>query len=167
MKESIGSTASLNIVFVFIAIIFAFLAASLSYYKAFKVNNIISNSILKYEGYNALSSNEIDSKLNSIGYQRYNVNCPLTKEFNGVENDLVSDGENGICVYLYSAADINNTTDNSDRYYQYNIITYMTINLPVVGELIKIPVKTTTDEIYGCYANNDSYTINGTKINCN
>ena len=43
----------------------------------------------------------------------------------------------------------------------------MTINLPVVGELIKIPVKTTTDEIYGCYANNDSYTINGTKINCN
>ena len=59
MKESIGGTASLNIALAFISIVFAFLAAALSYYKAFKVNNIISNAIEKYEGFNELSINEM------------------------------------------------------------------------------------------------------------
>ena len=161
MKESIGSTASLNIVFVFIAIIFAFLAASLSYYKAFKVNNIISNSILKYEGYNNLSINEIDTRLNSIGYQRYDVNCGDFKNFNGQEFTSINNGQDGICVYM----------NVNGKYYQYGITTYMTINLPVVGELIKIPINTTSNEIYGCFGNNGDITVNlkGQEftINCN
>ena len=45
MKTSIGSTISMNIVFTFIVIIFAFVMAALSYYKAYKVNNIIADSI--------------------------------------------------------------------------------------------------------------------------
>lgn len=161
MKESIGSTASLNIVFVFIAIIFAFLAASLSYYKAFKVNNIISNSILKYEGYNNLSINEINTRLNSIGYQRYDANCGDTKNFNGQEFTSINNGQDGICVYM----------NVNGKYYQYGITTYMTINLPVIGELIKIPINTTSNEIYGCFGNNGSTTVNLNNqeftINCN
>lgn len=148
MKESIGSTASFNIVIAFIAIVFAFLAASLSYYKAYKVNNVITNSILKYEGFNDLSKSEINAKLAGIGYQRYGTNCGDTKSFNGVDFSKVDDGD-GFCIYFN-----NNSTSHS---YQYGIVTYMTINIPIIGEFLKIPVNTVSKEIYGCYGNNSSY----------
>ena len=68
MKESISYTFLLNIVIVFVFTCFAIVMGVLSYYKAFKVNNIITNSIEKYEGFNNLSRNDINLKLNSIGY---------------------------------------------------------------------------------------------------
>lgn len=149
MKESIGGTASLNIALAFISIVFAFLAAALSYYKAFKVNNIITNSIEKYEGYNSLSIKEINEKLSSIGYQKYNVDCSENKIFNGKEYSLITDDNlvnssvvSGICVYF------SGVTDDS---YQYGVTTYMTINLPIVSEFIKIPINTVTSETYKCF----------------
>ena len=159
MKESIGGTASLNIALTFIAIVFAFLAASLSYYKAFKVNNIITNSIEKYEGFNDLSINEINIQLNSIGYQRYSSNCSNTRNFKGNKFNLVNDNIDGVCIYFYN--------DDSSKMYQYGITTYMTINLPIVSEFIKIPINTVTNMIYGCYGNNDSYIANEVEIKCN
>ena len=167
MKESIGSTASLNIMLAFIAIVFAFLAATLSYYKAYKVNNVIANAIEKYEGYNNLSEGEIASKLTSIGYQQFQpsqTNCPKTKKFDKHEYNLVS-RNNGICVYVrYKKSDANVNT------YQYGVVSYMTISLPIISNFIKIPVKTTTNELYGCYGDNTKFTINvdgGRKdVNC-
>ena len=156
MKESIGGTASLNIALAFISIVFAFLAATLSYYKAFKINNIITNSIEKYEGYNSLSIKEINEQLTSIGYQRYDGSCAKEKKFNGKEYVLVKDsdipnscGVSGICVYFYN--------DGSSKMYQYGITTYMTINIPIVSEFVKIPINTVTKEIYGCYGKNTEY----------
>ena len=147
MKESIGSTASLNIALAFIAIVFAFLAATLSYYKAFKVNNIITNAIEKYEGYNYLSIGEINDKLASLGYQRFNINCDDIKIFNNDAFDLITNNNiTGICVYMYS--------DDVNHYDQYGITTYMTINLPIVSQFFRIPINTTTNQIYTCYGNN-------------
>ena len=156
MKESIGSTASLNIVLAFIAIVFAFLAATLSYYKAFKVNNIIVNSIEKYEGLNDLAKEEINNRLDSIGYQRYDGSCKSKKEFDDtVYNRVYND--NGLCIYMA----------NIGKSYQYAITSYMTINLPIFSEFIKIPVNTFTDEIYGCYGNIEEFTsYNGSRISC-
>lgn len=160
MKESIGSTASLNIVLTFLAIVFAFLAASLSYYKAYKVNNIVTNAIEKYEGYNDIAAKEINLKLISLGYQKYKVNCPQEKNYDNKKYELITDksGE-GICVYIHNNA--------STRSYDYVITTYMTLKLPIVGNFIKFPINTTTNDIYGCYANNDSYKIGTETINCN
>ena len=152
MKESIGSTASLNIVLTFIAIVFAFLAGTLSYYKAFKVNNVIINSIEKFEGYNTLSRGEILTKLSGLGYQMVDSSCSETKNFNGEEFTLLkkdSDSDKGYCVYFYN--------NRKDKYYQYGIVTYMTINLPIISDFVRIPVNTVSDEIYGCYGYNDSY----------
>lgn len=142
MKESIGSTASLNIMLAFIAIVFAFLAASLSYYKAFKINNAITNSIEKYEGYNDLAINEINQKLSNLGYQRYQVDCSDEKEFNGKTFTRVDGSGDGYCVYYY---------DGDNNYDEYGVTTYMTINLPIVSDFIKIPVNTVTNQIYRCY----------------
>lgn len=141
MKESIGSTASLNIMLAFIAIVFAFLAAALSYYKSFKINNVITNSIEKYEGYNDLAISEIDQKLSSLGYQRYEIVCSEEKKFNGKLFKLVDGSGDGYCIYHYKG----------DKYDEYGITTYMTVNLPIVSKFFKIPINTVTNEIYRCY----------------
>ena len=160
MKESIGSTASLNIILAFLAIVFAFLAASLSYYKAYKVNNVITNAIERYEGYNNLADKEINLKLSSLGYQKFQVTCPTTKKYDSKEYELVTDKSgDGICVYIYN--------NESTRSYNYVITTYMTLKLPIVGNFIKFPINTSTQETYGCYANNASYKIGTKTINCN
>ena len=68
MKEGIGSIFLYNIVIIFIVVVFAILAATLTYYKAFKVNTKIINSIEKFEGYNNLAIADIDNKLLTTGY---------------------------------------------------------------------------------------------------
>lgn len=145
MKESIGSTASLNIIFAFLAIIFAFLAGTLSYYKAYKVNNIIVNSIEKFEGLNDLSINEINIALSNLGYQRYKSDCDDNITYKEVLYNLDSKEDkvvDGICVYI----------NEGDKQDQYLVVSYMTINLPIVSEFLKFPVRTATDTIYRCYS---------------
>ena len=51
MKESIGSTFLYNIIFIFIIIVFGLIAATLNYYKGFKINTRILQSIQKNSGY--------------------------------------------------------------------------------------------------------------------
>lgn len=76
MKESISYSFLLNIVILFIFTCFAILMGILSYYKAFRANTIISETIEKYEGYNCVSAEEIARKLNGIGYNTpFNVSC--------------------------------------------------------------------------------------------
>ena len=55
MRESIGTAFLLNFIVVFIVFIMMFLAATLSYYKAYRINNYILHSIEKFEGYNDYS----------------------------------------------------------------------------------------------------------------
>ena len=58
MNQSVGSIALYNIVLIFIVIVFAFLAATVSYSKAFRVNSRIIFAIEKYEGYNDLKQSK-------------------------------------------------------------------------------------------------------------
>ena len=44
MRESIGTAFLLNFIVIFIVFIMLFLAATLSYYKAYRINNMILNS---------------------------------------------------------------------------------------------------------------------------
>ena len=68
MSTSIGHTFLYNLIILFIIIIFAFLSGTLSYYKAFKVNNRIVYIIEKYEGYNEFAKTEIETLLSNLGY---------------------------------------------------------------------------------------------------
>ena len=68
MKESISYTFVLNIIIIFIFICFAIIMGIFSYYRAFKANTIIINSIERNEGYNCISAQEAGQKLNNIGY---------------------------------------------------------------------------------------------------
>lgn len=138
MKESLGSTFTLNVIIIFITILFAVLAATLTYYKAFKVNTKIINSIEKFEGYNDLARNEIDNSLTTIGYAfKDNHKCPSEKNGGTLETE---DKKFRYCVYYFGEED--------SSYYSYGVITYVTLDIPMVDTFLRIPVYTKSDRIY-------------------
>lgn len=137
MRESIGSTFLYNLIMLFIAIVFAILGSTLMYYKAFKVNTRIINSIQKFEGYNNLAKTEIDNTLTSIGYMSKDRHtCPNRK------NGGVLQTENKkfrYCVYYFQ---------ESNDYYKYGVITYITLDIPIVNMFLQIPIYTESDRIF-------------------
>lgn len=138
MRESIGSVFLYNMIIVFIVVVFAFLAATVSYYKAFKVNTLIITSIEKYEGYNTLAINDISRNLDNIGYTMdLNSRCPRR---DNREPMMVSatNRHHYYCVYQY----------NEGNYYVYGVVSYISIDIPMFGQWIKIPIFTKTGRIY-------------------
>ena len=135
MREGIGSIALYNIIIIFIAVTFAVLAGTMSYSKAFKVNNRIINAIEKYEGYNQLAAEKIDVSLLSIGYQLSNgkKNCGKRRGIDALESLNAS---YDFCVYK----NIEETREWNGRYSTYGVVSYINLDLPVVGSFFKIPV---------------------------
>lgn len=139
MREGIGSVFLYNIIIVFIVIIFAFLAGTLSYAKAFKVNSRIVNEIEKYEGYNALSEAEISNILTTIGYRTEDdnfISCPF-KDGKSALNAAISNHR--YCVYEY---------DEGDNYRSYGIMTFISFELPVIKGVFDIPIYARTVRLY-------------------
>ena len=137
MHESIGSIPLYNIIIVFIFIVFAFVAATLSYAKAFRVNSRIINAIEKYEGYNKLSSDEIESNLQSYGYTvNKNFKCP--KRSDGGKIITRFENNYAYCIYYYK---------EDARHYTYGVLTYLYVDLPFT-DVFKLPVYTRTERIF-------------------
>lgn len=142
MKESIGSIALYNFIIVYIILVFAILSAMVSYNKAFKINSRILGTIEKYEGWNDSSYRESNRYLNSIGYRQKSASfsCPRYDEKTSVLQQ-----EKGIyqyCVYL----DLTESPETTG-YYRYNVITYIYVDLPLVGDF-SLPIKGKTNRIY-------------------
>ena len=96
MKEAIGSVPLYNFIIIFIVVTFAFLSATLSYMKAFKVNSNIAKQLERYEGYNTISVKEINDLLGTIGYRSTGaVKCPKK---NGVKAVNLNTSY-PICIY--------------------------------------------------------------------
>lgn len=136
MKQSIGFTQSLSIIIIFILIVFALLSATLSYYKAFKINSYIASIVQKYEGYNELSDKEITQKLTSMGYRFGTVNCPKKKNTDAI--DVGTYQQHAYCLYRYA---------EKNGYYRYGVLTYIFVELPL-GYKFKLPVYSETEPIY-------------------
>lgn len=137
MKEGMGFTVTINIMLIFIAIVFAFLAATLSYYKAFKVNNYIVNSLEKFEGYNDLSKQEIEQTLMTLGYEKGSINCPDEKN-GGQLTELNAQNLFKYCIYYH---------DEDDKHYSYGVMTYIKVELPLFS-MFRLPIYTKTNLIY-------------------
>lgn len=147
MKESVGYTVTLNIVITFIIIVFAFLSAALIYFKSNKVSNVITETIEKYEGYNTYAINEIDTKLSSLGYNKKQVNCEKyynkigDKEKTKCSGSLI-DGKDGYCVFVCREM------FDGECYYYYKISTNMMINIPIINNILDIPIFSNTNRLY-------------------
>ena len=149
MSGPIGHTFMYNLIIIFIVIVFGFLAGTLSYYKAFKINNRIVSAIEKFEGYNSNESDggskqEINSVLTNFGYSREKITCPGEDgdDYKGMK--FVENGDkNGFRYCIY----IDNEKPSKNSYYTYGVLTYMNIDLPFIKR-INIPVFTKTNRIY-------------------
>ena len=146
MRESIGEYFTYNIIIIFILIVFAILAATLNYYKAYKVNTMILSSIEKYEGFNSLSKAEIKTNLDSIGYSTdVNYTCPSRGSLEPMESNPTS---HFYCVYYIENDTTNDAkNDNGYKYYNYSVVTYIYVDLPLV-DMFKIPVYTKGERIF-------------------
>lgn len=137
MKEAIGSIPLYNFIIIFIVITFGFLSATLMYYKAFKLNSKIAYSLEKYEGYNSLSIDEINNNLSTLGYRvGKTANCP-TKKGNLKDSTKIN---YPICIYEITRED--------SAYFNYGIITYIYMDIPLIGGTFKIPVYTESEKIF-------------------
>ena len=141
MRESLGSIFLYNIIILFIIVTFAFLSGTLAYVKAFKASSRIINAIEKYEGYNDLSSTEINNVLNTGGYKRETPNCKANRGTGELMEQL---GETTYlyCIYHYSP----NNTDLQNKDI-YGVVTYMYFDFPIVGR-VRIPLYAKTNAIY-------------------
>lgn len=147
MKKAIGGAMVFNIIFIYFTVVFALLAATMSYAKAFRVSTRIVNAIEKHEGYNNLALIEIEKHLGTLGYLRGSVNCDETRRINGVNGTLRSIGENyQYCVYRFSN-DSESISGEGNHYYSYAVVTYIMFDLPLVRNF-KIPIVTKTNRIY-------------------
>lgn len=136
MKESISYTFLLDIIIVFIAISFFAIISIISYSKAYRVNSKIVNAIEINEGYNKYVTEKIDQTITSYGYQRISKVCP-TKDGQSAINTTNNRTSDGVCIYMFDKI-------NEDGTYWYGVLTYMSYDFPIVGNLIRIPVYTKT-----------------------
>lgn len=136
MREGIGSIFLYNMIIIFIVIVFAFLAGIMSYSKAFRINSKIINAIETFEGYNSKSDAEIKRALTNFGYRIGQGKC--TDKYGDAINHITT-GDFDYCIYELKI---------DDKHYNYGILTYMYIDVPIVGDNLRIPVYTKSDTIY-------------------
>ena len=139
MRESTGSVFAYNIIIFFLLVVFGLTLGVVSYFKAFRVNNHIADAIEKYEGYNQLAVAEANLSLINVGYRaEFNFVCP---QYKGVDPLPVLQGVgHKYCIYFY---------DEGANYHSYGIVTYMNVELPLLGEVIRLPIYSKTMRLYG------------------
>ena len=147
MKEAIGGGWMLGFVSMFIVIFAAYLAISINYTKAFKVKNQVINIIEEHEGYtesnvvkagntnkdDLASDNSTEGEvyrlLNEIGYAYDVDSCP---------DSNASLRAGGYCIRKIC----------SGLSSYYKVTTFISIEIPLIGVDIKVPIKGETKVIF-------------------
>lgn len=150
MREAIGGWSLMNIFIVFFIIVSFILIGTVIYYKGYKINSQIINSLEIYEGYNSLSASAIDRTLKNLGYRQGGTDNICGKSANSGE-PLTCLGDNAKYEFsLTCSTSSKNKGDNfvgNNYYITYHVKTYIYINLPF-GLSMKIPVSTKSNPIY-------------------
>ncbi len=159
MKGAIGNALILNIVITFMGIFFTLLIGSMAYSKAYKTKNYIINALdkLDYEpigkrnDYLGIYTVPEKSKkqlqdlvnpyLSKIGYTISTEanKCPKKEGYRIMKNTEVGDYEYCIYIKMHSDYDSGNTTVMGK--WNYMVVVYMKLDLPVIGQFLKIPIS--------------------------
>ena len=145
MRETIGSTWIMQLMFGFILLFVSFLAITISYSKSFRIKNELTSIIEKYGGYNSTSSKIIGDYVRGLGY--YNRGrCP--ERSLGV-SDLstgkpVEVSGSGLYYYCIKKEVVGNKSI-SNIYYE--VTTFYKFNLPIVGDITTFSVKGKTTDL--------------------
>lgn len=139
MRESISYSFLLNTIILFIFICFAVIMGIFSYYRAFRANTIIINSIEKYEGFNCLAQEEAARKLSTLSYS---TPFRANNRSDNIGELLTNSSEYNNLGYSVIYYDLN------DRNYQYGVFTYMYMDLPIINQIMRIPLYSKTKVLY-------------------
>ena len=150
MRDAVGGLSLMNIFIVFFIIVSFILIGTVIYYKGYKINSQIINSLEIYEGYNSFSATAIDHTLTNLGYRQGGTDNICGKSANS-EEPLVCLGDNAKYEFSLTCSVTDKNAGNSfegpNYYITYHVKTYIYINLPF-GLALKIPVSTNSNPIY-------------------
>ena len=145
MREAVGSTFLFKLMIIFIFFFASFLAIAINYSQAFRVKNQVINLIEQYEGLSEENQERIANLINGSGYYRV-ASCTCDKDFNCNNrtgdnlNGGSIDNTNGLCIRRLTTG-----ADGTDAY--YSVTTFVSFNLPIVGNFFTFPVKGETKVI--------------------
>ncbi len=142
MKSAIGNVFVMNFVIIFTVVFIGLFVTSLSYTKALKIKNKITDIIEENKGYNSDAIAEIQAYLKDAGYRISAGSASTCKYKDGTGYDLVypSTATNNYdyCIFRF--------TESEGRTY-YGVKTYMYLDIPLIGDLVKIGVYGETKTI--------------------
>lgn len=158
MKESVGNAMLYNIVITFVIVFIALFVTSITYSKGYKVKNRMIEVIEKtypkcvengttIQNCNSEIASKIKNELDKIGYRGAPINWDGESCINSLKSNI-SDTYSFVPVksdyYQVCFATVNTTSEakasnNSNIYYVVNA--YMYLDLPLIGDFIKIPVR--------------------------
>lgn len=161
MREAIGSSWFLGVAAIFIALFITFLGISINYTKSFNVKNTLINAIEEREGllaarYNGKEPNlsninaTIDTygytQLNNRNYNQYENSCRkiLGVSTTSDSNSFVMGGTRATGGYAYCVRRICQSGGGS----YYKVVSFASIEIPIVGIDVKIPISGETKTIY-------------------
>lgn len=136
MRDGIGSTVIITIIIVFIVFVSSYLAFNVNYTKAFRMKNKIIDLYNDYDGKCLEECNdEIKSYAEKLGYKPASLICPSG-------TPLPSDKKIYCCEKVFvknNSATPGVVNDKAQGYY-YTIITRINIDIPLVDNIINIPL---------------------------
>ena len=157
MNESIGGSGLFYIVIIIISALLLLMLGFLSFSKAFKVKNNIVNSIHENKG--NIDFDDIESDLISSGYSsKKSTECDKTYLYRKLQSkkeeqnasadigegkdslELVIGSENVVSTYSTSFDYCVYKYNFGDGSYYYSVITYVHMNIPLINEIMHIPV---------------------------
>ena len=133
MRDATGGALLINIILTFIVIFIALLSSSINYSKAFKVKDRIIDIIEEERAYNDDAKAKIHSYLKDVGYiisTQQTCSCGSDRKCTNLTPTARENSGYRYCVYKY--------TDANQVYYK--VVAYMYFDMPIVSDVLKIPV---------------------------
>lgn len=136
MRDAIGGVVSINLIIFFLVLINGYLAYSVNYTKAFRVKNRIVSIIEEYEGHTAAAQVKINDYIQRNGYY-----VPIRMMESATVKGYTCFQAHGYCISSTPAGNydsINQYNQDSDAYrgWNYQVITYVNINIPVINKIL-------------------------------
>ena len=151
MREATGSSLLLYIVIIIVGVVMLLFVTILSYAKAYGAKNKIINALETYydvayvnEDSNPVKA-EIDENLRKMGYtitrNNYCNNSRVLNHLNelglkgAVNLNSAANGRYNYCLYK-----VDKSTGKIDDGHYYLVVTFISYNIPVIGNFMLFPV---------------------------
>ena len=150
MRDSIAGAWLYGIVIVFMAFFIAFIAITVNYSKAYRLNVELIRIVEEYNGLTDRALQKMDAKIRDYGYLVTGTCGPRTgqsvvedERWVGVTNGTAS-RKAGLYQYCVTRTEKSEGGRNVTSYYYYNVTVFFGFDLPFFGEIFTFRVQGST-----------------------